>query len=113
MPELPNKVYFSISLILLVLGAIFSIVFAIMNLVVASLVALLFIPISVYMLLDWNTRNYIWRCEKCNHKMEISNWQNFWAVNGGTNRKKLYCPNCKTKKWFKGIKKSKTIKLAG
>jgi len=53
--------------------------------------------IGVIMLFYWSTKNFIWKCSKCNNTFEITWQQNLLGMNMGVNDKLLYCPYCKDK----------------
>jgi len=69
------------------------------------LVGLLMLSIGVILVFYWSTKNFVWKCPKCNNTFEISWQQNLLGMNMGANDKLLYCPYCKDKMDCKGEKK--------
>ncbi len=57
---------------------------------------------GIYILIKWSADNYIWQCDKCGTKFRINFKTNLLGINGGVNKKLLYCPSCKKKTWCNG-----------
>ncbi|EJP6472428.1 hypothetical protein NHI66_001718 [Clostridium botulinum] len=55
--------------------------------------------------MHWSTTSYVWICDECGEKFNISLKQNILGINGGVNYKNLYCPKCHKKTMCKGILK--------
>lgn len=90
---------------LIIIGIIMVCVGAFFNIWIPFIGLIIFF-IGIIMVFYWSTKNFIWKCSKCNNTFEITWKQNLLGMNMGVNDKLLYCPYCKDKIECNGKKKS-------
>lgn len=103
---MPNKKDFFIALFILTLGVVGSIVFLILQMLALSIASLFIIIFGANKMLEWNTNNFAWKCDKCKTVFTISKTQNILGINGGLNRKLLYCEKCRKRRWCDAVQKN-------
>ena len=101
---MPNKSYFMLSVIILIVGLVSTIVFAMQNVPVRMFIGIAILLAGIILLIHWSTISYEWQCEECKTIVQLTMWENVKGLNVGVNRKYLFCPNCKKKVTFRGIK---------
>ena len=104
---MPNKKAFFEALLILLFGVILAVVFSILRLYVPVIVSIIIVIFGADKMLGWNTNNYLWRCEKCKNIFGINKTNNLLGINGGLNRKLLYCDKCRKRRWCDGVPKQK------
>ncbi len=100
---MPNKKAFFKALVILLSGVVLALVLLILNLIIPAVASLILIYYGADKMVEWNTRNYLWRCEKCKNVFEINKIQNLLGINGGLNKKLLYCDKCGKRRWCDAV----------
>lgn len=57
--------------------------------------------LSIFLLAGSATYKPKWKCEKCGEVVTIGVWTYLMSTTGRYNQKKLACPKCKKKTWFR------------
>ncbi|ENK1242169.1 hypothetical protein AB2063_000270 [Clostridium botulinum] len=99
-----NKNYFILGILLTVLSIILIFLGLKFNIII-SISALICLFIGIAILMHWSAISYVWVCDECGEKFNISLKQNILGINGGINYKNLYCSKCRKKTMCKGILK--------
>ena len=95
------------SVIILIAGLVSTFVFAIQNVPVWMFIGIAILLAGIILLVHWSTISYEWQCEECKTTIQLTMWENVKGLNVGVNKKYLFCPTCKKKVTFRGIRKTK------
>lgn len=97
--EIPAKRTLIIGMTLLTSAISLLIFSALVNSHVWAVTSFIIFFSGIAVLNIWHTKNYNWKCDKCGVLFSISCKENLLGINGGINKKLLYCPTCEKKRW--------------
>lgn len=102
---MPNPVYFALAVIILIVCLVLAIIFAAINLPIMLFLSVIGLLTGIILLIHWSTISFEWQCKECKTVIQLTMWENVKGMNVGVNKKYLYCPTCRNKGTFLGIKK--------
>lgn len=103
---IPAKRTFIVGMTLFTSGISLLIFSAFVNSSIGAVISFIIFLSGIAVLNIWHTKNYNWKCGKCGVVFSISGKENLLGINGGINKKLLFCLDCGKRRWCNAVKKT-------